>query len=201
MSLTDLLKSFTRVSALGLALYACGGSDDDQPGCQDDYDCREPRVCIDSVCQDLSRGNNDSGDCGDSPFNDKYLLHLINCKEGGFSADSYLYFDAETCIVNSSLGSSSQYSSAYSGTRLGIKADGCAFVQEFSCSEVIESAKDKCDKYQCALSMNPNLYLIECNSKLGILLHDNLYLLSDAPIAFPCQKPRVEPWFDCIRTP
>ena len=48
MGLTDLLKSFTRASAFGLALYACGGIDDDdegRQGCQDDYDCREPRVC------------------------------------------------------------------------------------------------------------------------------------------------------------
>ena len=72
MSLTDLLKSFTRVSALGLALYACGGSDDDQPGCQDDYDCRESLVCIDSVCQDFLGGQDSDIRC--EPICERYWL-------------------------------------------------------------------------------------------------------------------------------
>jgi len=64
MALTDLLKSFTRASAFGIALYACGGSGEDKQGCQDDYDCREPRVCVQGYCEGGNGSNNSDSDEG-----------------------------------------------------------------------------------------------------------------------------------------
>ncbi len=45
MALTDLLKSFTRASAFGVALYACGGDGSERMGCRDDNDCTKGRIC------------------------------------------------------------------------------------------------------------------------------------------------------------
>src|SRR3989338_8833130 len=41
---------------VGGPLFGCGGGDQPQ-GCQDDYDCREPRVCVRGYCEDSRSGN------------------------------------------------------------------------------------------------------------------------------------------------
>ena len=54
MTLTDLIGKAVRGTALGLALYVSGCTPavpDDRDGCNDDYDCREPRVCVQGYCE------------------------------------------------------------------------------------------------------------------------------------------------------
>ena len=80
MSLTDVLKSFTRGAALGLALYTCGG--EEKEGCQNDYDCREPRVCVRGYCE----GGN-GGEEGEVEDNQLYTLCRTLCTDYGCAAD------------------------------------------------------------------------------------------------------------------
>ena len=192
MGLTDLLKSFTRSATLGIAMYACGGSDtDDRMGCRDDYDCREPRVCVQGYCEDTSNTNNNnnndnSGACGDSPFNDRYLTGIAGC--GEFQGS--LSFDAETCTVRFG-----DEQGDYSGTQIG----PCNYLRDFSCSEVTRHP-ERCDAYQCALSENNDFYIRECGN--GVSLMDNLYTASDSSITqSSCERILNEPWYSaCFGT-
>ncbi len=64
MTLTDLLYGVRRLArplALGLAVYGCGGESNKPEGCQNDYDCREPRVCVRGYCEDPNKGGDGGG--------------------------------------------------------------------------------------------------------------------------------------------
>ncbi len=198
MSLTDLLKSFTRASVFGVALYACGG--EEKEGCQNDYDCREPRVCVSGYCQNNNGSNNygsedetrvDNSACNNSPFNNRYLSDISIC-----DSDLTYFFDAETCMVGTSLARNSYRGELeYSGNELG----ACRFIQNFSCSDV-NNYPERCDNYQCALSKNENLFIESCDG--GVSLHDNLWMRAIAPVDLTdCERTRKEPWYEtCFGT-
>ncbi len=63
MAINDLLKgakdyfgkAVRPLAVIALAYSACGGGDEPR-GCQDDLDCREPRVCVEGECIDPNEG-------------------------------------------------------------------------------------------------------------------------------------------------
>ena len=67
MGLTDLLKNIGRSIALTGLLYNCGG--EEKEGCQTDYDCREPRVCVRGYCEGEGGSNNSNSDDNNTPNN------------------------------------------------------------------------------------------------------------------------------------
>jgi len=202
MALTDLLKSFARASAFGLALYACGG--EEKAGCQTDYDCREPRVCVEGYCEGAGGDDNydpdggakvgNDGACGNSPFNNRFLIELSTCNKSYFPT---FFFDGETCTAAHLGVAPPEPLIRYSGTEL--EGSRCIFTRDFSCFNLTYK-KELCQDYQCAIRENKNIYIHWCGPD-NTLFFDNLWMLFDAPIDIAtCERTIAEPWFGCFRT-
>ena len=183
MALTDLLGSALRGAALGLAMYVAGcGNDSEKEGCQDDYDCREPRVCVQGYCEGGNGDNDGNGSCGNSPLVGKYLWLVDNCQGG-----SVRPFDT-SCQGTLELVDGKRVDIEYSGTtlRLGsqrIELRRMITESDLSPDDVCGSFNSDFSRYQCALSQDKQLYLAFTseNEKRCLEDYSTLFKIEDEP--------------------
>lgn len=84
------------LGSLGLAamMYGCGG--DERQGCRDDYDCREPRVCVEGYCEDSRGGSGNGGNnpaCDNSLVTDICYRYWNECNLSSNSKTNYRFGD------------------------------------------------------------------------------------------------------------
>jgi len=93
MALTDLLKSFTRASVLGAALYGCGGEKETVYPCRTSADCTSG-TCVEGYCESPSNNYSSGSLCEDACRTLRDCCDIItgrekvDCEEDDFN-DAY----------------------------------------------------------------------------------------------------------------